>query len=68
MERHQESGIEKRSTKDTIVNSSCKVHLPSTIYRQFEVPGPLAQKYDPFLASNGTSLMTFREEHTSPKK
>jgi hypothetical protein len=32
MERRQESGIEKRSTKNTIVNSSCNVHPPSTIY------------------------------------
>ena len=60
MERCQEGGIEKRPTEDTIVNSSCNVHLPSTIYRQFEVSRPIAQKSNPFLASNGTNLMTFR--------
>ena len=60
MERRQERGVEKRSTKDTIVNSRCNVHLPSTIYRQFEVSRPIAQKSNPFLASNGTNLMTFR--------
>jgi hypothetical protein len=57
MERRQERGIEKRSTKDTIVNSRCNVHLPSTICKQFEVPRPIAQKSNPFLASNGTNLM-----------
>jgi hypothetical protein len=59
MKRCQEGGIEKRPTKDTIVNSSCNVHLPSTTYRQFEVPRPIAQQPNPFLASNGTNLMTF---------
>jgi hypothetical protein len=68
MEHRQESGIEKRSTEDTIVNSGCNVHLPSTICGQFEVPRPIAQKSNPFLASNGTNLMTYRGKIYKPQE